>query len=142
MSSPISIHTLKEAVEIVRNYLESLFPKTCPNCNKVYSSYREFLLETKSEGDPIDYDDEYDELTNHKEPIPKKPIGICMYYQCNCGSTLALSSLKMPVKEYLKLLLWGRKYRKEQGLSLKEFMHLIQSKVNQYYLIGEFAEKK
>ncbi len=129
--------TLDEVVEIMREYLESLFPKICPNCSKVYNSYEEFLHETNSEGAPVNYDDEYDELTEHKEFLPLKPIGTCAFYQCVCGSTLALSSLKMPIMKYFRLLLWGRKYRKKNGLSLSEFMEKLQENVDQKYRVKE-----
>src|SRR5881628_3725295 len=45
-----------EVVQIVRSYIEGLFPRECPQCGLRFGSLREYLQLTTHVGNPISYD--------------------------------------------------------------------------------------
>ena len=60
----------KEIIEIIRDHLESQFPRRCNCCGKNYSNFAEFIRTTAFIGEPVSYIDLFEDTT------PQKPIGI------------------------------------------------------------------
>src|ERR1043166_4194430 len=51
-----------DVVEIVRTYIEGLFPRDCSQCGLRFGSLREYLQLTRYVGRPISYDAMQDEI--------------------------------------------------------------------------------
>ena len=45
--------TTEQVVTAVHHYIEGLFPKTCSNCGRTFTTLRDFLEITRHTGDPI-----------------------------------------------------------------------------------------
>jgi len=95
--------TEDEVVRFISEHVEGLFPKTCNKCQKIYPTYREYLLQTKRIGIPLSYDIE---LGNWK---PTRSTGNLALANCHCGSTLAISSSGMPLTRIWQILRFFRK---------------------------------
>jgi hypothetical protein len=94
--------TEAEAISEIRDYLEGLFPKSCPNCQRHFANLREFVQLTTHQGVPISYDAQAGDWQ------PLKPLGTVAMSNCSCGSTLVLGSQTMPLPRLWRLLNWAR----------------------------------
>lgn len=113
---------------IIKQYVEGLFPKTCPNCQRVYSTVREYLLVTTPVGLPISYDAD---LGNKN---PEKMIGSIASANCPCGSTLSISSGQMDHSQRLVLLDWIFQETAAQGVSASELLDRLRTRISQLVL--------
>src|ERR1700728_1462193 len=94
--------TEAEVIKAMREHLEGLFPKVCPNCKRRFATLREYLLNTEHLGSAIPYDAEEGDWK------PLHPLGTVTYANCRCGTTIALSSDGMPLLKLWRLLNWAR----------------------------------
>lgn len=90
--------TKTEVVDILRERFEGLFPKVCPNCDRCYSTLRDYILTTKRLGPTMSYDTELGDWNS------LQAIGSVALVNCPCGSTLALDTSGMPVSRRRSLL--------------------------------------
>jgi hypothetical protein len=91
-----------EVVRLMREHLESQFPKVCPTCQRHFASLYDYIQNTYRVEPSISYDAEVGDWN------PKEPIGTATYSTCPCGSTLALSSHGMPLLRLWALYNWAR----------------------------------
>jgi hypothetical protein len=117
-----------EIVRSVREYFESLFPKVCFNCNRRFETLREYILITKPVGPTMSFDAE---LADWKTA---QPIGSMAQANCPCGSTLTLSTERMPLPQRLALLNWVRMETQRQGLSPSELLGCLRDEVRKQVL--------
>ena len=117
-----------EVVQIGKRYYESLFPRSCPNCQRQFKTLREYLFATTRHGHAHSYDAE---LGDWK---PDNPIGTIMCANCPCGTTLALSTNEMVLTQRLALLDWIRKETQRQQISPSELLERLRDKVRQLVL--------
>jgi len=108
--------TEAHAITLMRTHLESLFPKTCPNCQHHFASLRDFFANARPVGTPISYDLEDGDVK------PVRPVGAVALSNCLCGSTLALTSEGMPLLKLWSVLLWARGETRRRGLTNQELM--------------------
>lgn len=113
-----------KAIEIIHNFIDSTFPKTCPNCGMTFNSLAEFLRNTNSIGDPVSYDAEFDDW------MPKNPIGSISFSNCKCGSTISISSKGMDRWTLWKLMLWARTETWKRGISVNELLRHIRDEID------------
>jgi len=122
--------TEAEVIQAMREHLEGLFPKTCPNCQRRFVTLREYLQVTTHQGPPIPYDAQFDDWQ------PMKPIGTVTLANCPCGTTLALSSQGMPLFHLWRLLNWARIETKRRGQTPEELLEYLREKICQEVLAG------
>ena len=112
-----------EVVRIMREYLESEFPKTCAMCNRNFSTLREYILNTTPIGPAISLDADSGDWN------PTKPIGFVAMANCPCGSTLALTTENMELPLRLELLSWLKIKTSKRGISPAELLEHLRDKV-------------
>ncbi len=117
-----------EAIQLVREHLDGLFPKVCPSCGKTFAAFREYLLETKPLGAPMSYDAEL----GHWNPV--EPLGAASMANCPCGNTLVLTSAGMPLFKLWRLLHWARIEMGQQGLSQQELLSQLRLEIRRQVL--------
>lgn len=131
--------TEADVIRAMREHLEGLFPKDCPNCNRRFATLREYLLVTKHLGPPMPYDAEFGDWN------PLRPVGTVTLANCPCGTTLTLSSEGMPLVQLWRLLNWARIETKRRGLSPRELLGYLRDEICKQVLAepaGEFSEDK
>ncbi len=115
--------TEDEVIKTLREHFEGLFPKVCPNCNRCFTTLREYILITKRIGPSMSYDAELDNWHT------MRPIGSVALTNCPCGSTLALSTEGMPLPQRLLLLDWVRTETQRRGLSSQELLDYLRDEI-------------
>ncbi len=108
-----------EVVEAMRRHLEGQFPLTCPFCQHRYATLRDYLQNTKHQGDAIPYDAELGRWR------PLRPIGTVTLANCPCGNTLGLTSEGMPLLQLWKLLHWARNETKKRQQTPRELLNYL-----------------
>jgi hypothetical protein len=118
-----------DVVRIVRAYIEGLFPKTCPNCGRRFTSLRNYLETTTHVASPIVYDD-------LREGVPDKPLGPMSLANCTCGTTLTVSSSGIPTAQLIVLLTWARAESRKRSITVRELLRHIRDRIDQQVLDG------
>ena len=122
--------TEAEVIQEMREHLEGLFPKFCPKCNRRFGSLREYLKETRMLGPAIPYDALMDDWE------PQKPLGTMSYANCDCGTTMVLTSEGMPLLKLWSLLRWARAETKKRGMSPQELLNYLRERICEQVLEG------
>jgi hypothetical protein len=120
-----------EVVRLMREHLESQFPKVCPTCQRKYANLREYILTTRRVEPSISYDAEVEDWN------PQEPIGTATYSTCPCGSTLALSSHGMPVLRLWSLYNWARVEKKRRAMTMQQLLSYLRDRIRQQVLEEE-----
>lgn len=115
--------TEAQVVQLMREHLEGLFPRTCSNCQRRFGTLREYLLNTEHVGSAVPYD----ALLGNWNPV--KPVGIVTYTNCRCGTTLSLSSKGMPLGRLWALLNWARAETRRRGVSPQELLNHLREEI-------------
>ena len=123
----------REVIKIIQEHGESKFPMKCPCCGIVFNSLAEYIRNTIRVGDPISYDVEMEDWE------PSQPLGTHFYANCNCNSTLSLSSKGMNRFLLWRLILWFRIESWKRGIDIGELLSDIRSKIRNKVL-SESAE--
>jgi hypothetical protein len=89
-----------EIVTTLRAHFESLFPKRCPVCKRVYPALAAYIRTTKQLGPTISYD-----VSLH-DWKPTHPLGTFAHANCPCGNTLCVCTEGMGVAAIQGLLSW------------------------------------
>ena len=117
-----------EVVRTMRDHLEGLFPKSCPDCQHRYATFREFLQTTKPIGAAIPYDAELGDWH------PLQPVGVMTYATCQCGTTLSLGSAGMPLTRLWALLHWAKNETRLRNKSPRELISYLRDEINKQVL--------
>ena len=120
--------TEAEVVKTLREYFEGLFPKVCPNCNRRFTTLREYILITKRLGPSMSFDAELGDWNT------LRPMGSVALANCPCGSTLALGTEGMPLPKRLLLLNWVRIETQRRGLSPQELLDYLRDEIRKQVL--------
>lgn len=115
--------TEADVIQAMREHLEGLFPKTCPNCQRVYGTLREYLQITTHRGQPMPYDAQAGDWQ------PLRPVGTMTFANCPCGSTLALSSQGMPLPQLWRLLKWAKSETGRRGMNPQELLSYLRDEI-------------
>ena len=113
---------------MLRKYYESLFPKVCKNCGRSYATLCEYIQGTHRLWPTSDLDAEL----GHFEPV--HPLGTMSMANCNCGSTLALSTIHMPLPQNRLLLEWYQIEMKRTGLDEKALSDSLRDEIRKQAL--------
>lgn len=127
---PITGMTESEAIGVMLEHVEGLFPKVCPNCHRQFATYGEFAQFTEPAGVPTSYDLETGNLN------PQDPVGAISFCRCLCGSMLTLSLQGMPPGRLGELLAWGRSECETRNLKPGEFLANLREAVRKHVLAG------
>jgi hypothetical protein len=120
--------TEAEVIKMLREHFEGLFPKVCPNCNRCFTTLREYILITKRHGPSMSYDAELSDWNT------LQPIGTVALANCPCGSTLSLSTEGMQLPQRLLLLNWVRIETQRRGLSPQELLDHLRDEIRKQVL--------
>jgi len=116
-----------DVVEIVRTYIEGLFPRDCPQCGLRFGSLREYLQLTRHVGSPISYDATLEE-------IPSELLGTVSLANCACGTTLTISSKNMPAAQMIELLKWAKQETTRRSIGFRELLLDVRERIDQKVL--------
>jgi hypothetical protein len=111
--------TEADVLTAIREHLEDLFPKVCPNCERRFATLRNYLMETTPLGQAIPYDAERGDWR------PLKALGTIAYYVCPCGTTMALSSDGMPLERLWSLMDWARTECERRAVSPRQLLNQL-----------------
>lgn len=119
-----------EAASIMHRHFASLFPKTCPRCQRSYESLRDYVQSTRPLGPTIAYDAELGDwhTTN--------PIGALILSNCACGDTLALSSDGIPLREMSALLHWIRITSRQRNQTPRALLGSMRQRLREQIMAG------
>jgi hypothetical protein len=117
--------TEPDFAKLMRAHFESLFPKTCRNCQRQFPTLREYILICKPAGQPISYD------ADMMDWSPANPIGAVVQANCPCGNTLALGTQSMPLATVHMALDWIRVETVKRGLSAQELLGQVRTRIRE-----------
>src|SRR5262249_47576085 len=115
--------TDEEVIDLVRTHVAKQFPKTCNCCGRVFPSHAVFLLETSLVGDPVSYDAEDGQWQ------PEDDEGSVAFARCRCGTTLAISSRGMGLRNMWRLLEWSRSRCRERSLTFRGLLSWLRGEI-------------
>jgi hypothetical protein len=111
--------TEADVLNVIREHLEDLFPKLCPNCERRFATLRDFLSTTTALGQAIPFDAERGDWN------PVKPLGTIAYFVCPCSTTMALSSEGMPLERLWSLMDWARTETQRRAVSPRQLLNYL-----------------
>lgn len=117
--------TESEAIQIMIEHMQGLFPKTCPGCQRRFESLRDFYLNTTPEGTPVSKDLEADILR------PLRPLGAAAVSTCKCGASISITSDGMPLFRLWSLLLWAKTETIRRDITSKELLQDLRAQIRQ-----------
>jgi len=112
-----------EVTAIVRNHIESKFPKLCGNCGRQYGSLADYLRRTTHLGHPVSLDDP-------ATALPEQLVGAISYANCPCGSTLAISSSGLDVLTKFALLQWAGASAARRRISIGQLLSDLRQRID------------
>ena len=123
--------TEDQIINIIREEVESQFPKNCTACGYRFCSLKEYIENTTHLGKPRSYDAE----TQNWQPTT--PLGIFAFSKCkNCGNTLTISSSRTNVATMQQLLGWIKKEILRRGIKADELLNDLRVKIEGQVLFG------
>jgi len=125
-----------DVIEIVRDFISRQFPRKCECCGKNFRSFAEFIRNTTHVGKPVSYD------TDQLSWQLYNPIGTIGMVNCSCDTTLAISSIGMDLKTLWRLMNWGRKEAKKQGIMISDLLENLRNKMEKRVLQDENMQIK
>jgi hypothetical protein len=114
--------TETDAIAIAKHYVSSLFPRTCRCCKREFVSFKDFITNTKPVGEVMSWD------ADQQDWEPNQPLGITALANCSCGSTLAISSERMPLSDLWKLMRWAQLECSQRGVAPKAIFTALRDK--------------
>ena len=121
-----------DVIQIMRSYIEGLFPKVCPNCGMRFGSLREYLQLTTHLESPILYD-------TISEEIPSQPLGPLSLANCACGTTLTINSRGLPTVQLIELLEWARDESSKRSVEVRELLRHLRDCIDRQVLQDDKA---
>lgn len=115
--------TEAEAIELTLKHIKGLFPRNCSGCNRVFTSFPDYLRNTEPVGRPLSYD-----LESGNTSI-SNPSGGMAFSKCTCGATLSLSPKGMSLATMGRLLLWAKAECDRRGVKARDFLEYFRSEV-------------
>jgi hypothetical protein len=110
--------TEEEVVQIVQQHVASLFPRTCSMCGTQFANLKDYLLRTRHVEDPISYD---------LEPGEWQALSLA---NCQCGTTLAITSDGMPAETVMALMQFGIEESERRGITFRQLLREIRDKID------------
>ena len=123
-----------KVIKIIRTHVENQFPMNCSMCNHRFASLKEYVEYTIQSGKPISYD------ADRGNWRPLKPFGTFSLRNCQCGTTLSLSSHGMRLATLWRLLQWGKKESLDRGITVSELLDDIRKKIDYQVLSQKETE--
>jgi len=124
--------TEDQIINIIRENLESQFPKVCTACGYRFCSLKEYIENTDQLGKPRSYDAEAQIWQHHH------PMGIFSFSKCkNCENTLTLSSSRTNVATMQQLLGWFKKEVLRRGITINALLDNLRVKIENQVLNEE-----
>jgi len=110
-------------IKIARDHIHGLFPQTCPRCHRVFVSFKDFLVNTSPVGEVRSWDADMEDWQ------PKEPLGIMAHANCQCGTTLGLSSEGMPLLQLWRMMFWVRFESFRRGVTPSVVLTALRDKI-------------
>ncbi|MGC3991160.1 MAG: hypothetical protein QM796_16070 [Chthoniobacteraceae bacterium] len=114
-----------EIIQVIRTHIEGQFPRSCPTCQRCFATYREYIHHTEPVGFPVSYDLELE------DEAPIESAGNLSLANCACGSTLALTSQGMPLRQIWQVLGWIKQEMEHRQANLSEVLAYVRDRVQQ-----------
>ena len=109
--------TEDQVINIVREEVESQFPKDCTACGYQFCWFNEYLENTVQIGKPRSYD------AGAQNWQSTNPLGIFSFSKCmHCGNTLTLSSSRTNVVTIRQLSEWINKEALQRGITIDDLL--------------------
>jgi hypothetical protein len=112
-----------EVITIVRGHIERQFPMNCSMCGHLFASLKDYLEYTTHLGKPVSYDADTEDWR------PLEPLGTLSYANCQCGTTLSISSEGMGLLTLWQLLRWARNESSRRGISMGELLEDLEKRL-------------
>ena len=124
--------TEDQITNIMREEVESKFPKNCTACGYRFFSLKEYIENTSHLGKPRFYDAE------EQNWQPTTYMGVFAFSKCkNCGNTLSINSFKTNVVTIRQLLGWVKKETLRRGIAISELLNDLRVKIENQVLNQE-----
>ncbi|HEX7652337.1 MAG TPA: hypothetical protein VF607_02450 [Verrucomicrobiae bacterium] len=127
---PTPLPAAQEVIEVIYQHILTLFPKPCPNCGRVYTSYQDYLATVEVVGKPISYDIEVNDFK------PVDPSGNFSFANCPCGNTLTLTSQGMAIEKIWLVLAWVKAETKKRQCDPRDVLDNIRTQVRERGMQG------
>jgi hypothetical protein len=125
--------TENEVVTIVRSHLETLFPRQCPCCARVFPSLKEYLTVVAHIGAPVCWEMDREQPFDPDEvPSPDAMA----FSNCPCGTTMTLGNESMNPLTQWRLVAWGAFVRIKRGISTGQLLAELRAKIDAQVLSG------
>jgi hypothetical protein len=115
--------TEDEVVQVVRSYIEGLFPKTCPKCGRRFDSLLEYLQGTTHLGSPYLHEASADRDNTN-------PLGPIAHATCLCDNTLTIGSEGLPKPLLTELIAWARGDAERRSLTINELLRHLRDRID------------
>ena len=115
--------TEDEVVQVVRSYIEGLFPKTCSKCGRRFDSLLEYLNGTTHLGSPYLHD-------ASAERDNANPLGPIAHATCLCGNTLTIGSEGLPKPLLTELIAWARADSQQRSITITELLRHLRDRID------------
>ena len=115
--------TEDEVVQVVRSYIEGLFPKTCPKCGRQFDSLLAYLHGTSHLGSPYLH-----EASAKRDNA--NPLGPIAHATCLCGNTLTIGSEGLPKPQLTELIAWARDDSQRRSITINEVLRHLRDRID------------
>ncbi len=123
------VMTEGDIIQMLREFYEGLFPKTCVNCGRVFATLPEYVLASQRLWPSLNYDME---LGNYNSP---HPIGGLAMANCPCGTTLALSTKTMALARAHMIVAWIKAEMERRCMKQAELSDYLRDEVRKQILV-------
>lgn len=120
--------TEREVIQMLRKHFEGLSSEFCPKCDRVFTTLRECLIQTRRVGTSISYDIELGDWN------PSDMVGSVALANCPCGTSMALATAGMPLSESHLILQWLREETQRIGARPQELLDHNRDEIRQQLL--------
>lgn len=116
--------TETEIIAMIRRDVEAQFPKTCSRCGVVFPTLAHFVRSCTHLGEPVSFDAEPGDWA------PTRTTGVLALSNCPCGTTLSISSRRLPPAQLEALMRWAKAEVARRGIPMSELLAELRTKVD------------
>lgn len=126
-------HETEAIIQLLQAYYESLFPKTCPSCDRQFATLGDYVQQTSKLGSSHSYDAEEGDWE------PSTPVGSTAMSNCPCGSTLSLNTDDMALDKRHRVLNWIQAEVEARDIEPTELLDEVRAEIRKRAVLPPIA---